>query len=168
MRLKKKRLTIPGKKTKYRSVHQWMRWEAAWWIWSMADEYKAGLTENFTRCLAEEIHTRSTKIKLAQSGNYCYSSIRVASIDDVKKGNEDYNDISIYQSIYLSIYLKQTIKRSRRYPTKTITDADYADDIAILANTHNQAETQLNSLEWTAAGTDLHINAYKTEYMCFN
>ena len=26
-------------------------------------------------------------------------------------------------------------KRSRRYPAKTITDADYADDIAILANT---------------------------------
>ena len=28
-----------------------------------------------------------------------------------------------------------TKKRSRRYPAKTITDADYADDIAILANT---------------------------------
>ena len=34
-----------------------------------------------------------------------------------------------------------TKKRSRRYPAKTITDADYADDIAILANTPNQAET---------------------------
>ena len=32
-------------------------------------------------------------------------------------------------------------KRSRRYPAKTITDADYADDIALLANTTNQAET---------------------------
>ena len=38
-------------------------------------------------------------------------------------------------------------KRSRRYPAKTITDADYADDIALLANTPNQAETQLHSLE---------------------
>ena len=27
-----------------------------------------------------------------------------------------------------------TKKRSRKYPAKTITDADYADDIAILAN----------------------------------
>ena len=27
--------------------------------------------------------------------------------------------------------------RSRRYPAKTITDADYADDIALLANTPN-------------------------------
>ena len=26
-------------------------------------------------------------------------------------------------------------KRSKRYPAKTITDADYADDIALLANT---------------------------------
>ena len=27
-------------------------------------------------------------------------------------------------------------------PQKTITDADYADDLALLANTPNQAETQ--------------------------
>ena len=40
-----------------------------------------------------------------------------------------------------------TKKRSRRYPAKTITDADNADDIAILANTPNQAETLLLSLE---------------------
>ena len=40
-----------------------------------------------------------------------------------------------------------TKKRSRRYPAKTITDADYADDIAILANTPDQAETLLHSLE---------------------
>ena len=38
-----------------------------------------------------------------------------------------------------------TKKRSRRYPAKTITDADYADDIALLANTPNQAETLLHS-----------------------
>ena len=41
--------------------------------------------------------------------------------------------------------LEQTKKR--RYPAKTITDANYADDIAILANTSNQAETLLHSLE---------------------
>ena len=41
---------------------------------------------------------------------------------------------------------KLTKKRSRRYPAKTITDADYADDIAILANTPDQAETLLHSL----------------------
>ena len=61
-----------------------------------------------------------------------------------------------------------TKKRSRRYPAKTITDADYADDIAILANTHNQAETLLHSLKQAAAGIGLHVNAHKTEYMCYN
>ena len=49
-----------------------------------------------------------------------------------------------------------------------ITDADYADDIALLANTPNQAETLLHSLEWAAAGIGLHVNAHKTEFMCFN
>ena len=63
---------------------------------------------------------------------------------------------------------KLTKKRSRRYPTKTITDADYADDIAILANTPNQAETLLHSLEWATAGIGHHVNAHKTENMCFN
>ena len=61
-----------------------------------------------------------------------------------------------------------TKKRSRKYPTKTITNADYADDIVLLANTPNQAETLLHSLEWAATGTGLHVNAHKTEYMCFN
>ena len=60
------------------------------------------------------------------------------------------------------------LTKKRRYPTKTITDADYADDIALLANTPNQAETLLHSLERAAAGTRLHVNAHKTEFMCFN
>ena len=61
-----------------------------------------------------------------------------------------------------------TKKRNRRYPTKTITDADYADDIALLTNTPNQAETLLHSLERAAAGIGFHVNAHKTEYMCYN
>ena len=60
---------------------------------------------------------------------------------------------------------KLTKKRSRRYPAKTIT---YADDIAILANTPNQTETLLNSLEWASTGIGLHVNAHKMEYMCYN
>ena len=39
---------------------------------------------------------------------------------------------------------------------------------AILANTPAQAETLLHSLERAAAGIDLHVNAHKTEYMCYN
>ena len=59
-------------------------------------------------------------------------------------------------------------ERSRRYSTQTITDVDYADDIKLLANTPAQAETLLHGLERAAAGIGLHVNADKTEYMCFN
>ena len=53
------------------------------------------------------------------------------------------------------------------YPAKNITDADYADDMAILANKPNQAETLLHSLARAGSDIGLHINAHKTEYMCF-
>ena len=59
-------------------------------------------------------------------------------------------------------------ERSRSYTAQTITDSDYADDIALLANTPAQTETQLHSLERAAAGIGLYVNADKTEYMCFN
>ena len=61
-----------------------------------------------------------------------------------------------------------TKKRSRRHPAKIITDANYTDDIAILANTPHQAETLLHSLKRAAAGIGHHVNAHKTEYMCYN
>ena len=47
-------------------------------------------------------------------------------------------------------------------------DADYADDIAIMANTPNRAETLLHSFERAATGIGLHVNVHKTEYMCYN
>ena len=37
-------------------------------------------------------------------------------------------------------------KRNRRYAVQTITDADYADDIVLMANTTTQAETLLHDL----------------------
>ena len=92
-----------------------------------------------------------------------------------------FHSVSIYLSLfYLSIYLSISIdkirengfeltkRRSKRYPAKTITDADYTDDLVLLANTPNQAETLLQSLERAAAGIGLHVNAHKTEYMCYN
>ena len=54
------------------------------------------------------------------------------------------------------------------YAATTITDADYADDIAILANTPDQAETLLHSLEQAAASIGLYVDAHKTEYMGYN
>ena len=68
---------------------------------------------------------------------------------------------------YIS-WIELTKRRSKWYPAKTITDADYADDLALLANTPNQAETLLHSLERAAAGIGLHVNTHKTEYMCYN
>ena len=47
-------------------------------------------------------------------------------------------------------------------------DANYADDIVLLANASVQAKTQLHSLEWAAAGIGLHVNAHKMEYKGFN
>ena len=63
---------------------------------------------------------------------------------------------------------KLTKERSRKYPAHTITDANYADDIALLANAPTQAKTLLHSLEQAAAGIGLHVNAHKTEYVWFN
>ena len=63
---------------------------------------------------------------------------------------------------------KLTKERGRRYHAQIITDADYADNIALQENTPDQAETLLHSLERAAAGIGLYINADKPEYMCFN
>ena len=51
--------------------------------------------------------------------------------------------------------------RSRRYPAKSITDADYADDLALLPNTPTQAESSLHNLEQAAGGIGLNVNASK-------
>ena len=58
--------------------------------------------------------------------------------------------------------------RSRRYPAQTITNADNADDIALLINTPIQVESLLRSLEQSTGDIALHVNADKTEYMYFN
>ena len=61
----------------------------------------------------------------------------------------------------------QADKGKKQKICHTITDADYADDKAFLANTSAQAKTLLHSLERAAVGIDLNVNADKTEYMCF-
>ena len=59
-------------------------------------------------------------------------------------------------------------ERNKEYPTQTIMDAEYADDIALLVNTPAQAEYLLHSLEQAVASIGLNVNSHKTEYMCFN
>ena len=55
--------------------------------------------------------------------------------------------------------------RSRRYPAETIMDADYADNIALLANTLTKAESLLHNWEQAVGGISFHVNANKTEYV---
>ena len=43
-----------------------------------------------------------------------------------------------------------------------------SNDIALLANAPDQAETLQHNLERAAAGISLQVNTHKTEYMCFN
>ena len=61
-----------------------------------------------------------------------------------------------------------TKERSRCYPAQTITDADYTDKIALLANTPVQAQSLLHNLKRAAGAIGLHVNADKSEYMSFN
>ena len=64
--------------------------------------------------------------------------------------------------------LTLTERKSSRYPAFTITDVDYADDIAITTNNVKEANILLNSLEKTAKEIGLHINVAKAEYMAYN
>ena len=118
---------------------------------------------------------------------YRNTKVKVRSLD----GDTDYFDIvaGVLQGDTLAPYLfiicvdyvlrmsigkmkdngfKLAKERSRRYSAQTITDVDYADDIALLANTPAQVKTLLHSLERAAAGIGHHVNAHKMEYMCFN
>ena len=97
---------------------------------------------------------------------YRNMKVKVRSLD----GDTDYFDIvaGVLQGDTLAPYLfiicpdyvlrisidkmkengfKLTKERSRKYPTQTITDMDYADDIVLLANAPVQAETLLHSLK---------------------
>ena len=97
---------------------------------------------------------------------YKNTKVKVLSLD----GDTDYFDIvaGVLQGDTLAPYLfiiwldymlrtsidimkengfKLAKERSRRCPTQTITDTDYANDIVLLANTSAQAETLLCSLE---------------------
>ena len=56
----------------------------------------------------------------------------------------------------------------RRNPAKQETDADFADDLAILSNTFPHAEHPLHALEKHAATIGLYVNAKKTEAMNFD
>ena len=59
--------------------------------------------------------------------------------------------------------LKVKKAKSRSYPAETITDADYADDLALLTNP-NQAVSLPNNTEAASRGIGLYMNSNKTEH----
>ena len=73
---------------------------------------------------------------------------------------------SLEKSKDLGFTLSEQI--SRRYPAKHITDADYADDLALFANTIASATTLLHRLENAAQDVGLYVNAGKTEFIKYN
>ena len=96
---------------------------------------------------------KNTKVKVhSQDGDIDYFDI----VAGVLRGNT----LTLYLFIIcLDYVLRMSIdimkendfklakERSRRYAVQTITDANYADDIALLANTPTRAESLLHSLE---------------------
>ena len=54
---------------------------------------------------------------------------------------------------------------SSRHPAKTLTDIDFADDIALLSQSVFGAQNMLLDIEREAATIGLKINVAKTEYI---
>ncbi|KAL5249134.1 hypothetical protein ACHWQZ_G018093 [Mnemiopsis leidyi] len=61
-----------------------------------------------------------------------------------------------------------TPRQSRRIPAVTVTDLDFADDLALLSNTIQEAQSLLNDLEVAAEKVGLCMNSSKTEFMTIN
>ena len=80
--------------------------------------------------------------------------------------------ISILMYGYVTYLMKENgfslKKEKQKIPTEIIMNADYADNIALLAKTPTQAESLLHGLEHAAGGIGPHVNAEKTEYVYFN
>ena len=58
--------------------------------------------------------------------------------------------------------------RSRRVQAKKIADTEFADDLAIITNTIEEAQQLLLSIESAAASVGLNINESKTQYLTAN
>ena len=61
-----------------------------------------------------------------------------------------------------------TPARSRRVKAEKLTDADFADDITLLADSMNEAQAMLDSLETAALQVGLKMNDDKTKFMSVN
>ena len=80
----------------------------------------------------------------------------------VSLGRSSARSICSIFPLCIKMALHSKTPKSRQYPAKTITDVDYADDIALLSNTPTQAESLLHSMERAAGDISLNVNADKT------
>jgi hypothetical protein len=60
------------------------------------------------------------------------------------------------------------LRKSSRYPERKLGDLEYAYDIALLADSTEQLNSQLEALRREASKVGLKINEEKTEAMLFN
>jgi len=61
-----------------------------------------------------------------------------------------------------------TKRQSRRFPATYLTDTDFADDIILLSDNIEDAQTLLTLVVIAANKAGLNINDDKTEYMSYN
>ena len=117
---------------------------------------------------------KNTKVKV-------HSPDGDANYFDIVAGELQEDTLTSYLFIIFLYYVRRTSidlmkgngfklakESNRRCFSQSITDEDYADDIAFLGNTPTVAKSMLRSLEWAAGDIGLHVNADKTEYICFN
>ena len=87
---------------------------------------------------------------------------------DIVAGVLQGDTLAPYLFIICRDYVLRTSIDKIRENAKIITDADFDDDIELLANAPAHDKTPLHSLEWATVGIVLHVNAHKMEYLCFN
>ena len=77
-------------------------------------------------------------------------------------------DYILRQSMKEDYGLTLIKRRTARVPGLLVTDLDYADDLSLLSDSLEKAQSLLNELETAAATVGLHVNATKTEFMLIN
>ena len=156
----------------------------------MGRPYVRSICSIFPLCMESNALEKSTNKKdasrfffhiLLQWFNELSNSERVTDLYDIVAGPHGNYEIILqgdtlapFQFIICWDYLPQTttdlIKengfilkkaKSKQYQTETISDIDYRDDLALLANTPAQAKSQLHSLEQTVRGIGLYITQIK-------
>ena len=73
-----------------------------------------------------------------------------------------------YQNREVELGFQLRKRQSRRMAPITITDLNFADDLALITEEKEQAQDMLNILEHESGKVGLHCNANKTEIQAFN